>query len=127
MADPLEPEVLGPPQETAPAKPKKPAFPPSRIAFLIFVLAAVVVIALELRARWQFTGSYRAIEAELAKEEGDSQTLYRKDLDQFLRGSPVRELQQGVETFTWRGVLRSHRMKVTYGMGEFVLGIEQVP
>jgi hypothetical protein len=125
MTDPSEPELVGPTQSTATARPKKPALPPSRIAFLIFVLAAVVVIALELRARWQFTGSYQAVQEELSKGEEDGRMLYRKDLDGFLRGSPVRETQQGAETFTWRGVLRSYRMKVSYGVGEFVQAIEQ--
>jgi hypothetical protein len=127
MADPLEPESVEAAQPAAPQQPKKPAMPPSRIAFLVFVLAAVVVIVLELRARWQFTASYQAVQEELAKGEEDGRTLYRKDLDKFLRGSPVREPQQGAETLTWQGVLRSYRMKISYGLGEFVLGIEQVP
>ena len=127
MTDPSQPEAQGPVQASPSAKPKKPALPPSRIALLIFVLAAAVVIVLEVHARWQCTGSYKAIEDALAKDEEQGKGLYRKDLDELLCGSPSREMVGGTETFTWRGILRSYRMKIDYGVGEFVLNVEQVP
>jgi hypothetical protein len=96
--------------------------PPSRIAFLVFVVLAAIVIILELRARSAHKGTLEAIDQAWEKAEKEGRGLYQEELDKLIQGSPSRERdeQTRTETFTWRGLLRPHRIKVEYGGGGFV-------
>ena len=102
-------------------KAKKRALPPSRIAFLVFVAAAAVVIVVELWARWGYSRTVKGLDQtyEAAQQKGTG--LYREDLEKLLCGSPGREYdqQKQQEIFTWRGI-RTHRLQVLYDEGEFV-------
>jgi hypothetical protein len=105
--------------------PRKPLLPISRILVLIFVAAAAVVIVLELRTRAIYNSSYEAIDAAIAAGEESGEGFFKKDVDPLLRGSPVREADPGGgETFTWRGILRPYKMRLSYGPGDFVERIE---
>jgi len=114
------------PEQTGPAeKPKKPALPPSRIAVLIFVAVAAVVIVLELRARMAFNSSYEAIDAAMINAEQTGKSFYRKDVGQLLSGSPTREADQdNSELLTWHGILQTYRIRVYFGAGDFVQRIQ---
>ena len=113
-----------PNEPTPEAKPKKPLLPPSRIAFLIFVIVAAVVIVFELRARRAFQASYQAIDQAMTEANKEGKALYRDDLGQHLSGSPKRETNAAGEVLTWRGVLKSYRIRLEYGAGGFVEGVK---
>ena len=105
--------------------PQKPLLPLSRIVVLIFVAAAAVVIVLELRARAAYNSSYEAVDQAIAEGETSGEGFFKKDVDPLLRGSPVREADpSGGETFTWRGIVRSYKLRLSYGPGDFVERIE---
>lgn len=119
-------EVLQP-VETSEGPARKSKMPPSRIAFLVFVVVAAVAIVVELSARRNFTRSVEALDQALEKgekyekgEKGGS-AVYRKDLDELFYGSPSKQYDEktSTETFTWRGI-RAHRLEVEYGVMEFV-------
>ncbi len=115
--------------ESPAAEPTKRRLPPSRIALLVFVAVAAVVIVLELRARWSFSSTYNAVDAAIAAGNKDAEGLYRDDLDKIVRGSPARKTVQTdgdvkEELFTWRGVLQTYRMRLYYGRGGFVQGLQ---
>jgi hypothetical protein len=111
---------------TEPAK-KKPLLPPSRIAFLIFVIVAAVAIVLEYRAKGDYTRTVELLNEkwEEAQESGDG--FYRDDLEDLIQGSPsrVRDEANRTETFTWRGI-RAHRLEVQYGNLDFVEGFRTI-
>jgi hypothetical protein len=113
-----------PNEPTPEAKPKKPLLPPSRIAVLIFVIVAAVVIVIELRARRAFQASYQAIDQAMADANETGKAVYRDDLGRYLSGSPKRETNAAGEVFTWRGVLQSYRIRLEYGAGGFVKEIK---
>jgi len=123
---PSQPEPLALPPLGPVAKPKKPFLSPARIVMLVFVVAASVVIVLEGRARWQFSATCRAIEQVIEPGDANGDELYRNDLDRVLCGSPSRKAGEYSETFTWRGVFRSYRMKLRYDRRGCVDGIETV-
>ena len=102
--------------ESAQRPPKKSKMPPSRIAFLVFVLVAAVAIVVELRARRSYTRTVEALDRAFEKLDQEGTGLYRKDLEQLIQGSPSRQSdeQARTETFTWRGI-RAHRLRVQYG------------
>ena len=105
--------------------PKKPLLPVSRILVLIFVVVAAGVIVLELRTRAAYNSSYEAVDAAIAAGEESGEGFFKKDVDPLLRGSPEREADPGGgETFTWRGILQSYKMRLSYGAGDFVERIE---
>ena len=101
--------------------PKKRRLPPSRIAFLIFVAAAAVVIGLELPALWAYSRTVKGLDQKYEAAQQQGKGLYRKDLDKLLCGSPARKYDQEKqkESFTWRGI-RTHQLQVQYGEGGFV-------
>jgi len=107
------------------AKAKKPAMPRSRIVFLIFVAVASVVIVFELRARLACRSSYKAIETAMTEGEGAAHGIYREDIGGLLSGSPKRSYENGSEVLTWKGLLRSHSIRLTYERGGFVDTIER--
>jgi len=102
--------------EAAEGATKKSKMPPSRIAFLVFVLVAVVVIVVELRARRSYTRTVESLNQAFEKGDQAGTGLYRKDLEKLIQGSPSRQYdeQTYTETFTWRGI-RAHRLRVQYG------------
>ena len=103
-----------------PAK-KKPLLPPSRIAFLIFVIVAAVAIVLEYRAKGAYTRTVEGLNQKWEKAQEAGEGLYRDDLEELIQGSPsrARDEQNRTETFTWRGI-RAHRLEVQYGNLDFV-------
>ncbi len=117
-------EVLQP-VETSEGPARKPKMPPSRIAFLVFVVVAAVAIVVELSARRNFTRSVETLEKALEKGGKDGSAVYRKDLDKLFYGSPSKQYDEktSTETFTWRGI-RAHRLEVEYGVMEFVSGFK---
>jgi len=112
---PEQEEVLAQ-DEIAERPPKKSKMPPSRIAFLVFVLVATVAIVVELRARRSYTHTVESLNQAFEKLDQEGTGLYRKDLEQLIHGSPSRQSdeQARTETFTWRGI-RAHRLRVQYG------------
>jgi len=104
-------------------KPKKPFLPPSRIALLIFVAVAAVVIVLELRAEWAFNASYEAVDRVIAEGYSTGATVYRENIGEYLSGSPTREVEGDSEIFTWNGPLRDHSMRLEYGVAGMVMKI----
>lgn len=104
---------------------KKPAMPPSRIAFLIFAAVAVVAIIVEAQARWGYSQTVKQLQQTWEEVQSTGEGLYRKDLEELVHGWPSREYDQQnqIETFAWRGI-RSHRLRVRYSSGEFVVGFE---
>ena len=131
MANEPEKDVQQPTQEgqEAPVTPekKKPLLPPSRIAFLIFLVVAGVVIVMELSAKWPYEKSVRAIEEKMPEnlegEEAQKQPgLYRQDLDELLSGNPIRQPDEENrrETITWNGALKFYRVKLRYARGGYV-------
>ena len=105
------PEPAAPAQET-----KKPMLPPSRIILIIFVIAAAVVIFIELRARLAFESTDSAISQafdEAEKEEGD--LLTREKVEELTSGSPEIEKEAGGwEVMTWSGVLQPYKLRLQY-------------
>jgi len=124
MSVPSQSQPLLPPSSAPSAKPKKRYLTPARIAMLAFVLAAVVVMFLEGRARWQFSATCRAIDRAIEADDSGGEALYRTDLDRLLHGSPIRKAAAYSESFTWRGVFRSYRMKLRYDRRGSVDGID---
>ena len=102
-------------EEIAEPPPKKPMMPPSRIAFLVFVVVAVVGIALESHARWGYTRTVKSLNQAFERDEEEGMGVYRTDLEQLVRGYPSRQYdeQADTETFTWKGI-RTHRLEVQY-------------
>jgi hypothetical protein len=109
------------PAEGAERPAKKRAMPPSRIAFLIFVVIASVAIVFEWRARTGYTRTVEALEQAYQTAQEKGKAFYREDLEKVIHGSPSRERdeQARTEMFTWRGI-RPHRLKVEYGNLDFV-------
>ncbi|MBC8871274.1 MAG: hypothetical protein H8E44_17750 [Planctomycetes bacterium] len=107
--------------ENAGRPPKKSKMPPSRIAFLVFVLVAAVAIVVELRARRSYTRTVEALNQAFEKQDQEGTGLYRKDLEKLIHGSPSRQSDElaRTETFTWRGI-RTHHLQVQYGDLDFV-------
>ncbi len=113
MSNATEPEGPAP-------KPKKPFWRPSRIVLWIVLLIAVVGIALEGRARWACTSTYKAVDQAMAEADEKGGGVYKKDLEKLLSGSPERESTASGEVLTWRGVKR-HRLRLEYGPGGFLV------
>ncbi len=113
MSDEPQAEIPSP-------RPKKPLLPPSRIAFLIFVVIAAVVICLEFRARTAFKKTYQAVDDAMTEGNKTGRAVYKEDVEKLLRGSPRRKPDGSGEVFTWRGVLRRYQMRLEYGQGGFV-------
>ncbi len=109
------------PQVAGHSSGKKRLLPPSRIAFLAFVAIAAVVIVVEIRARWTYTRSVQAINQAWEAAARKGKPLYRADIQRLICGWPSSEYDRlkREEIFTWRGV-RTHRLQVRYGKGEFV-------
>lgn len=100
--------------------PKKPVLPVSRIVVIVFVIVAAIVIVLEVRVRSQWNATYQAIAAEIEQEAPVS----KKDVDQYIKGSPRRESpDKNQEVFIWSGLLRKYRMRLRYS-GDMVVGID---
>ena len=103
-----------------PAK-KKPLLPPSRIAFLIFVIVATVAIVFEWRARGNYEATVNSLSQEYEEVQESGAGFYRDDLMDLIQGSPssVRDEASGTEIFTWQGI-RAHRLEVQYGNLDFI-------
>jgi len=106
-------------------KPKKPFWRPSRIVLWIVVAAAIVVIALEYRARSACSSTYKAIDQAMAERNEKGEGVYKTELGDFLRGSPKREPTVSGEAFIWRGVLKSYRLRLEYAVGGLILKAER--
>lgn len=118
MSDASEPESRG-------AKPKKPFFGPTRIVLWIVILAALVAIFFEWRARQAFTNTREAVEKAWAEAEKEGGGLYKDDVEKLLAGSPKRETPAPrTEVFTWSSLLKSYQMRLEYGAGDFVQKVE---
>jgi len=108
-----------PPQsspEKHPAKPGNPLaqFPltPTRIAALVVLALALLLMGLECRTRAQWSGTKQAISGAMANPD---KGLYRKGLRKYLRGAPSRKkVGQNAEIFTWDGLVKSYRMRLEY-------------
>jgi hypothetical protein len=116
-----EPEEVLSLEEIAEPVAKKPLLPPSRIAFLVFVIVAAVAIVLELRAKGGYTRTVERLNQEWEKAQESAEGFYRDDLEELIHGSPWRayDEENRTETFTWRGI-RAHRLEVQYGNLDFV-------
>jgi len=124
----FQPAAGGPQAPQAPEKPSVfPAWmPPSRIAVLVFVVIAVVVIAWELNARWAWEGSFKAVGDALDEGDRSGKGFFKKDIDKLLSGSPTRTPDgKDAEMFTWSGLLQSYRMRVQYDSSGSVIRVEQ--
>ena len=120
-----EPESNAP-QESPQPQPKKPLLPPSRIAFLIFVVAAAVVIVIEFRARLNFNANYQAVGAAMTAADEKNEALVESEIADLLKGTYTREADRAnSELFTWEGLLKSYRMRVYYGSEKRVELIER--
>jgi len=99
---------------------KKSLMPISRIVVIVFVVVATLIIVWELRVRSQWNATYNAIASQIEKEE----TLSKKELDKYLKGSPNREQpDKNQELFIWSGILQKYRIRLYYS-GEMVTRIE---
>lgn len=116
---------MSPASQSGGSQAKKPIMPPSRIAVIVFVLIAAVVIYLELRARSGQDKSYKAIDAAMVEGENSGDGLYKDKVEELLVGSPSRNVQGNTEVLTWRGPLRAHKINITYGDGGFVMNISR--
>jgi hypothetical protein len=112
------------PQSPSP-KPKKPFLRPSRIILWIIILAALVVAFLEYRAQSAWSGTYKAFDEAFADSEQRGRFLRMVELEELVQGSPKRELTPSGEILTWRGVLKSYQVWLTYGPGGSVQKISQ--
>jgi hypothetical protein len=112
-------------EQAAEAPAKKPRSRAWRIACLGFVVLAAVAIFLQLRAQHNYNRTANELNEAWEKAEQEGKGLYRKDLDQFIYGSPSREFnaEKRTEVFTWRG-LRTFRLEVQYGSGGFVTSFQ---
>jgi hypothetical protein len=107
---------------------RRPFLSPSRIVLLILVAAAAVVIVQEMRALSACDSSYIAVDEAMTEATSKGESLFRKDLDGLLQGSPAREYDEeaNVEVFTWHGLLKplkTYRVRVEYGEDDYVKGI----
>jgi hypothetical protein len=103
--------------------PKKGAvLPPSRIVVIVLVLATVILVPIQLRAKSAYDRSRKAFDAAMAAAEKKGEGLYKKDVDQYLQGSPSRSpVGKDGELFTWKGLLPiSYHMQLEYAEGGFV-------
>ena len=109
----------GQPKGERPAK--KRLVTPSRIVLLVLVIVAAAVAAFELRARSQFNRTVEDFSEAWEAAEQDGTGVYRADLENLMRGSPLeeRDPETGSETFTWRGI-RTYRLEVQYGSADLV-------
>jgi DNA-directed RNA polymerase subunit RPC12/RpoP len=100
---------------------KKPIMPPSRIAFLVFVIVAGGAAFMEWRAKSSFSATVEAVGKAFGEAQQRGDGLYREDLMEVIKGSYSTEKNDSARTeiFTWRGI-RAHRLQVQYGSGEFV-------
>ena len=64
--------------------------PPSRIAFLIFVAVSLVVIGVELRARWAYSDTVQELDQAWDAAQAKGVGIYRADVEKLLHGSPSR-------------------------------------
>jgi len=106
--------------DAAARKPKKkPILPPSRIAVIVFAVVGLIVIAFQWHAKSGWDNTYKGIAAVIDNEET---SLYQKDLDKYIHGSPRREenKQTHTEVFTWTGVLQSYSFELQYDANGFV-------
>jgi hypothetical protein len=112
-------------EEQAAAPAKKPRSRVWRIACLVFVVIAAVLIVLEFRARQGYTRTVEEFDQAWQAAQQEGKGVYREDLDKLIHGGPSRELDQkrGMETFTWRG-LRTYRLEVQYGDVGFVTSFQ---
>ena len=94
---------------------KKRVMPPSRVAFLVFLIIGSAAIVIEWRARSGYTRTVEALEEAYQKAQEDKDTFSREDLEELVHGSPSRTSseQEGTEVFTWRGI-RTRRLTVEY-------------
>ena len=109
-------------QEAAAERPaKKPVMPPSRIAFLIFVAVSLVVIGVELRARWAYSDTIRELDQAWDAAQAKGVGIYRADVEKLLHGSPSRvyDEKQRTETFRWQGVF-AYGLETRYVAGDFL-------
>lgn len=100
---------------------KKPVMPPSRIAFLIFVAVSLVVIGVELRARWTYSDTVQELDQAWDAAQAKGVGIYRADVEKLVHGSPSRvyDEQQRTETLRWRGVF-VYGLETRYDRGDFL-------
>jgi hypothetical protein len=108
-------------EEIAEPVAKKPLLPPSRIAFLIFLIVAAVAIVLELHARRGYSRTVEDLNQAWERAQESGKGVYRDDLEELIHGWPSRAYDQEkrTEIFTWRG-FRAHRLEVQYGSLNFI-------
>jgi hypothetical protein len=104
------------PQPAVPAEEtKKPVLPPSRIVLIVFVIAAAVIIFIELRARLAFTSTNSAVEQAFDEAKDQGRLLTRDEVQEMTSGSPRIDKQaDGWEVMIWSGVLQPYELRLQY-------------
>ncbi|MHC4400292.1 MAG: hypothetical protein ACYTG0_11510 [Planctomycetota bacterium] len=112
------------PAAAGPAR-KKPIMPPSRIALLVFVIAAAVVIVIEWNVRSAYTRTVNDLQAALDEGLQTPPGLDREGVEEHIHGSPSREYDEEnrIETLTWKGLLNTHSLEIAYERSDLVGGI----
>ncbi len=107
---------------------KKKLFPWDRIVLLVVLVVVLVLMVIDYRARWQFESALTAISQYLPENEELAErnpieldkNPTREQVLQMIGQEPDegsrRDLIGGVydETFSWKGVFRTFRLRVGY-------------
>lgn len=96
--------------------------PVSRILVVLLAVAAAIIVPWQLQVKSAHNRTREAIDAAMAAAEKKGDGLYKKDLDQYLHGSPTRQaIGKDAELFIWKGILPvSYHMRIEYGDGGFI-------
>ncbi len=140
MSSPDQPElpVAATPASPPAVKPAKPMFPPSRIAFLVFVAITIPIIIWEGLANLGHRSALGRLTKEFAaaEDEGSRQELTRDSVSQILRRGPkprpassdaaafaamknasTSKTEWKIEetqVYVWSGLLKTYRIWVQY-------------
>lgn len=97
----------------------------TRIRAVIYSLLAVFVAAAiwEFQARRGYNKSLENLQVAFHREEAGND-LYLKDIQNSIHGWPSKTEYRRAIVYTWTGTLDTYRMKVDFGLGGLVVGLE---
>jgi hypothetical protein len=101
------------PSSTQPASKsaKKPfLLTPPGISAVVVTVLVVVVIAVDMSAKSAQRATRHAVEAAYQQAKARGESLYKKDIPTYLRGSPKHEKLPKGDRYTWSGILSEYHM-----------------
>jgi hypothetical protein len=114
------------------APPKKAGVPASRIILLVVLVAAIVALVLDFRARGQMNAAHEKADKLLDQDDSPNVNFVKpEDVQKALNRKPdsSKPVENGlVETYSWGGVFYKYNVVVRYGGSEksrYLSGVEK--